>query len=951
MSGRTRGATLQGMASELLEREREVAQIKQALIDGVDGRGRLVVIEAEAGLGKTRLLSEAQALGVAAGMRVVSARATELERAFPFGIVRQLFEPVVANRSAPEVSALWTGAAASARSALGLTEEASSDRFAVLHGLYWLIVGVAEERPLLLIVDDAQWADAASLEYLMFLLPRLKELELVVIVASRPEEAHDGPLAALVTDTSAQRLALAPLSSEAAGDLVGAHLGAQPEARFTSACHEATGGNPFLLGELMQALSEENIEPVDDRAAQVLRLAPERIKRHVLRRLAPLSAQARAVARSVSVLGDDASPRLVAALGGLGEAAVPEAADELRAASILAPEGPLRFVHPLLRNVLYSDLSIGERDRAHALAAHLLTAGSARPEHVAAHLVAGSPRGERGVVDTLKLAAERALERGAPESAMTYARRALREPPPDDLRMAIVRLLVSSAFRAGRVAALKPVEEEILDCLTEQSTMPVSAAAEVVPWMVMSGHAEEGTALLEQAIEVAVQEGDLDLAVSHEAHLVYLTQRSPADGEARLGRYQGRLPPDTSRGRLASALRAWWSAMSDGSAADSAELAWRALADGQIFEEHPELPHPIQAGIVLVRSDRLDDAQHVATRAVTVAERRGAVVGLASAWFLRGLVAQRRGRLAEAEADSRQAVDAARLSGTLPSLPPFTALLAEVLVERGDLEGAGAVLGEVLPEGPVPDGFWVAPLLRARGLLRLAQGRAREAADDLVDLSDRMDHWHMATGGGLPVASYAALALGSLGESGRAQEFAAAGMLSARLWGAPSAISTALITQGLIGHGDERLGLLADAVRVLEGTPVRLHRARALGELGAALRRANQRSAAREPLREALDLARRCGATTLAHRAYSELQATGEKVRRHSPIGVESLTPSERRVSEMAATGMTNRQIAEALFLTVKTIETHLAAAFDKLGIRTRRELASALTQASLSSI
>jgi len=259
----------------LLERERELLQIREALVDGVAGGGRLLVIEAEAGLGKTRLVSEAQALAAPAGVRVVSARATELERAFPFGIVRQLFQPDIANRSAPEVSAIWAGAAASARSALGVAEGVSRDRFAVLHGLYWLTVGLAQERPLLLTVDDAQWADAASLEYLMFLLPRLGELPLVVLVATRPDEAHDGPLAALLTDTIVQRLMPAPLSLQAASELVGERLGAQPDAAFATACHEVTGGNPFLLGELSQTLTEENIEPTAEQAVPVSRLAPE----------------------------------------------------------------------------------------------------------------------------------------------------------------------------------------------------------------------------------------------------------------------------------------------------------------------------------------------------------------------------------------------------------------------------------------------------------------------------------------------------------------------------------------------------------------------------------------------------------------------------------------------------------------------------------------------------
>jgi DNA-binding NarL/FixJ family response regulator len=147
----------------------------------------------------------------------------------------------------------------------------------------------------------------------------------------------------------------------------------------------------------------------------------------------------------------------------------------------------------------------------------------------------------------------------------------------------------------------------------------------------------------------------------------------------------------------------------------------------------------------------------------------------------------------------------------------------------------------------------------------------------------------------------------------------------------------------MTAEGAERLTTLEEAVAVFDGSPARLVRAEALADLGAVLRRAGRRADARSPLREALELARRCGAAGLARRTAGELAATGEKVRRYTPIGVESLTPSERRVAEMAASGMTNRQIAQSLFLTVKTIETHLAAAYDKLGIRSRQQLPAIL--------
>lgn len=194
-----------------------------------------------------------------------------------------------------------------------------------------------------------------------------------------------------------------------------------------------------------------------------------------------------------------------------------------------------------------------------------------------------------------------------------------------------------------------------------------------------------------------------------------------------------------------------------------------------------------------------------------------------------------------------------------------------------------------------------------------------------------------------PARVLAARALAALGDRERAREKAQTALTQARRWGAPALLSHALRAVAMtVGEG-ERLAALEEAVQVLDGSPARLARAEAFADLGAALRRSGRRVDARPPLREALELARRCSAASLARHVHDELAATGEKVRRWTPIGVESLTPSERRVAEMAAGGMTNRQIAQALFLTVKTIETHLAATYDKLGIRSRRALPDAL--------
>jgi DNA-binding CsgD family transcriptional regulator len=467
-----------------------------------------------------------------------------------------------------------------------------------------------------------------------------------------------------------------------------------------------------------------------------------------------------------------------------------------------------------------------------------------------------------------------------------------------------------------------------------------SWAVELASWLWFGGRPEQATALLERAIAAAEQEGDVDLAVQLETQLIMFVQMRPREGQARLSRYRGRLAPDSTGGRLAAALGARW-AMADDSAEAAVELARRALRDGRIVAEHPELLALSQAVLTLLFADRLDEAQTVTDQVVAGSRRRGEAH--AAALCMRAWLALARGDLKAADADAHQAMDVARMRGFVAEFPLVAAVLIEVLTARGELREAEAALSANGIAGPLPETNWLSTTLFARGRLRLAQGRNEEALEDLVELQRRLEQWGLAGMLIMQAGAYAAFALAALGEPERGRKLAAAELVHARRWGAPSVVARALRALGATTRGSERIAVLEEAVAVLDGSPVRLERAHALCDLGAALRRANRRADAREPLRGALELARHCGAAGLAKRAHDELQASGEKVRRHTPFGIESLTPSERRIAELAASGMTNRQIAQHLYLTVKTIEAHLSAAYDKLGIRSRRLLADAL--------
>jgi predicted ATPase len=409
----------------LLERNAELARIESALAEARSGRGRFVVVEGPAGIGKTALLAAARTAAADGGMRVLRSRGTELEREFAFGVVRQLFEPYLAEASEPERAELLQGAAGVAAGMLGLpgvlaTEGPPSSgidpSFAILHGLYWLCANLAGAHPLCLVVDDAHWADAASLRYLAFLLTRLEELDAALVVATHPREAGTDAelLATVATDPSADLIRLPPLTSAAVAGILEAGLGGAADPVFVDACVRATRGTPFLLRVLVEALSEGGIAPNAEAARHVERIGARTVGRSIRLRLRRLPEHAGRLARALAVL--EASDLLQAArLAGLERAEAAEAAELLVTTGILEPGRPLTFVHPIVRSGIYSELSSAERAQGHGRAARLLAELPGASERVAQHLLVSEPAGDGWVVEQLVEAACAAGKHGAPE--------------------------------------------------------------------------------------------------------------------------------------------------------------------------------------------------------------------------------------------------------------------------------------------------------------------------------------------------------------------------------------------------------------------------------------------------------------------------------------------------------------------------------------------------------
>ena len=942
----------------LLERERELAAIDERIAAARSGGGSLLLVEATAGLGKTRLLQAVRDGARQGGMQVLTARGSELERDFQFALVRQLFEPPVAGADAATREGLLEGAAAFAAPVLGLetrSRDGESERatvgvdasFAALHGLYWLVFNLAESAPLLLAVDDAHWADASSLRFLKFLLPRLEELPVLLAVAARPAEpgAHPTLVAELTSDPAAGVLRPGPLSRPAVAVLVRDSLSADAADEFCDACQDATGGNPFMLRELLAELAAAGVPPTAAQSPRVREVAPATISRALLLRLARLPEAAAALARAVAVLGEGAALRQAAALAGLEGVTAAEAADALAGAGVLERGRPLRFVHPLIRNAIYSDLASAKKAAAHAEAARLLASEGAGPDRVAVHLLATEAEGDTGTVEALRAAAKSALERGAPEGAVTYLRRALEEPPRGDARPDLLLELGTAESRMYDFASI-----EHLTAAFEQGddpTVKVSAARLLGQALLTSGRMSEVFEVLDQAIALAAA-SDPELALEVEAELLAsgqimyaLTPVTIAERVGRHGDIEGRTPGE----RKLLAVKAFEAARAD--AAAGGRLARRALAEGDILTEHPtDSPLFYSLAFALIYADLLDLADRVFEEALADARARGSIFGFAAVSCMRSYVAYLRGGLPDAEAEARNAIDAQGVqAGVL--LPRAVACLIDPLVERGELDAAGEALAGIGAESGPLDAIYHGWLVASRGRLRVARGQLKEGVEDFLAYGAAGERFSYGTGITFPWRSSAALALLVSGEREEARRLAREELELYRDSGIARGLGVALRALGLVEGGEKGIELLRRAVDALEGSSARLEHARALADLGAALRRANRRAEAREPLRAALDLAHRCGATALMDRARRELAATGAKPRKLVFTGVDSLTASERRIAEMAAAGRRNRDIAQALFVTVKTVETHLFHAYQKLDITSRQDLPRALSGAA----
>ncbi|HEY4097988.1 MAG TPA: AAA family ATPase [Baekduia sp.] len=918
----------------LLERDAELDAVGAAIAAAREGRGRAVVVEGAAGTGKSALLEAARARAATDGLRVLRAAAGEHERGYAFGCVRQLFEPLLRTAGPDARAALLSGAAAPAEQIVAPTtaDAQAADGFAALNAVYWLTANVAAGGPLLLIADDVHWADDASVRAIAHLARRIGELPVVLLVALRPQEP--GAALALLDDLTAAplaaRIATRPLSPAAVAAIVRTRA---PEATDAAcaACHAASAGNPLYVQELLRTFAGDT---GGLRAERIAAASVPTLAARVGRRIAKVALGAPALAVAMAVLGDGESLTSAAALAGLAPTAAADVARRLRELEVLTTEDPFAFVHPLVRHSVYDGLSVAERDTAHAAAARLLDAAGAPAEAVAAHLTALRPAGSSAVAAGLVAAAEAAVARAAPEAASRLLHRALEEGAPEPSRAALLLALGRAELLLRDPVCVAHLSEARALAAESEPALRMAATVALAEVLSFSGEWAAARAMVWEGLREA-GDADAELICDLEAVRTAIMANDPlvADefpaARARLDALS--TGPSWSAHALAALLASQAALRGEGPERAGA-LAQRALGDGVLLAGHGggswAAPQVLMA---YAYTERYDDTLELAATVEREGRRSGSLIAVFSGLAFRGVVATQRGDLRAAEADLRTIADFVLQTGMAMWSTTMFFAFADVLLERPDLDDIAAAAEAFA----VPEAFLAtnagAQLLSARGRLRIARGEREAGLADLrgvaavagpLEIGPSYDAWRSALALALPAA-----------DRDEALRLADEELALARAVDLPRTLGVALRGRALLEDTAGSVALLEESVAVLDGSEAVLEHARSRAALGAALRRARRRAEARPHLTVALDLADRCGADRLVERVRDDLLAAGGRPRRTARVGVDALTASELRVARLAAAGRTNVAIAQELYVSVKTVETHLSHAYAKLDL------------------
>jgi DNA-binding CsgD family transcriptional regulator len=902
----------------LIGRGEEIAAVDRLLERARSSCSGVLVVRGEAGIGKSALLEHARA--TADGMTVLRGVGIESESELAFAALHQILRPVL-----DRIERLPEPQAAALRSAFALSSETVDDRFRVSLAVLGILAEVAEERPLLCLVDDAQWLDEASADALLFAARRLEAEPIALLVAARDDAARPFPAPGL------PELRLPPLGSADARALVAGRLGTQVAPVVVEWLLGHANGNALALVELPVALTAAQLAGREPLAGTVPHATS--VEAAYLERIAVLAPAVRRllVVAAAEETGDRATIAVAAADLGLDAAQLVEA----EAAGVLRVElDRVEFRHPLMRSAVYRAAPFAERERAHVALADTLS-GEADADRRAWHRAAAAVGRDDAVAAELEATADRAHSRGGYVAAATALERAAElttDEGEQGRRLVAAAHAASMAGRDEDAAALAARAAPLVrDALLSAEIALVRGVGEM----------QRGTTSEAHRITLAAAREVAEQAPEKAIELMFHAAISAALG----GDLQGLravfdLAPEIAP-RVTDpvwthlvGLMVGIGAVQGGDSERGARVIQDALAETEKMTDPRQLVWSGN-GALNIGDDVRADALYA--RAASLARAAGSLGVLTYALASRAPTLLWRSRFDEAAVAATEAVRLGREIGALNLVPHPLAILAAVAAVRGREAEARELAEEALGLASAHGlGLAAASATWTVGLLDLARGRpeARERLNSLRDARPGSGH-PLYTVLSIPDRIEAHVRAGRPDEARTELPLYEAWALHS---GAQWALARLACCRALLAAGDEATAHYEEAVSLDDASrPLEAARIRLL--YGEHLRRERRRIEAREQLRAALTAFERLGAVLWADRARSELRASGETARRRDPSTVSHLTPQELQIARLVSEGGSNKEIAGQLFLSPRTVEYHLRKVFSKLGITSRAEL------------
>ncbi|MDQ1066201.1 ATP-binding protein [Streptomyces canus] len=879
--------------ASLWERDEELAAVVRAIEAlGADdsSSGSLLMITGEAGFGKTALLAETRRLAEERGCTVWSARGGETLRSVPFNVVRQLLQPALMSlmpQEAREYLGDWYGIAGPA---LGLTDpgERQADPQGVTDGLVTLVRRLSRrDWPLVLMIDDAHWADQETLRWLAAFAERLDDLSVLVVVARRPGEmtGESARLLDAVAATGLPATSLSALTPDATAGLTRATLGEHADAAFCREVWAVTAGNPYEAVELLAKVRDSELEPTERAAGELRALNRSARGGGLVARLEELGIDATRFAWAAAILGTGISVDLVAKLATLGRDEAVRCAELLCRARILtapdpanspADEGDLEFVHPLIATAVYDSIPAALRTAMHGIAAQMVTDLGWGAAAASRHLLQVHPDDDEELVQKLREAAREHLVVGAPDAARRCLERALLEPPSPDVH---ARLL----YELG-CASLLTMPDRTIGHMRAALGMPgldaddrVDAVVRLSQALVHNDQLEEAVRMV-QAEAARLEPGPAQMRLEA-VHImwdgIHAGDAATPGRSERLAELARTCTGRDNSERALLILRGFDALMRGEGAQEVIELCDRALVNGRLA---PGLGWTgtewgIELLLMLANAyaytdclDRAESLYNEAVRSYVSAGWSGGHLALAHAYV--GVGHRRRGRLADAEQSLREALSIAeRVGRGLPLYWTATCNLIDTLLARGHTDEAWDVAERYGFTPPYPSTIVLPDPRAVRGRLLLAVGRTKDGINELeaAEKAAAVRGHHNPVL--VPWAFDLVRALATEDPS-RAARLATDVRRHAERLGTDTAIGEALRCAAALETGQRAVRLAAQAVAHLEASPCQYEHAAARVEYGIAARSVAE-------LNRGLALARSCGADGLAAQAREVLETVG----------------------------------------------------------------------------